>query len=1083
MMKILKAIFISFLLYLLIIKVIDVTHAQSPNLLVDHPESVREGEKVHITGENLTDGITVTLSTDAKQTFVLDIELESDTSLYAQLPDDIRPGNYKLCVTNLCFSYEVLSSLNPQVVAIDPPIIYNTQEQQLTISAVDVFSSPLYLKLGNDKIHDLTFEFDDSENQELTTSTIVAIVPPNLPIGMNNIIMDLGNQLITSSQSIEIKGSINPKVESITPVQIWRFSEEITITIQGENLSNIKQANFGGHSFLSSDDNCIKESDCKLILSNTQNLQFRVNPSSSSFESSGFWPIALEFPDGTLLTEDDFTSINIIDRAFPWNNASRFYFFIAIISVMMLVLWTYNKMIGSQESKLLANQMAPSFADFFSFIITVLAVVMVCTIIIGPGVSNPISWTFLMTTAFIAINTSYPIALAHINGKFYEVVPEVTRYAIAGLALTLAWLMPYFFTNQYMPQWAILSEIIILLVTTGIGFLGLRYAHQKLEEQRNYVPDSELLVQVEQKLYRQGRIVAAKDFSDFAQDRVLTALDEYVAQYSKTQDLNYERSNGTLSFNRREAIYDVSSAFDQARKSIRPQRNVDHLVKQLHKHMALSSGKRYELSDFDPAFTFFSTQSSELESILPTPFPIIVYSSQNSITEPHISELKSILNKLDVKSRFALFIPLNEVKVTRERIDQEVKNRRAAGNENIVILGEQELLDIFASRKPQIREALMEAIQAQVDLIIFSPYRAQSVTPLDMFYGRKKELGTVLETIDEASVAILGTRRMGKTSLFQAIRRELEERGKLLFYLDLYAIDSYDYLCYEIGVKWKASGIDFSSYRQWKDFSKLVHDLQKLNPNHQIIFQMDEIDRLLDYDGQPERREKFFRMLRALSQEKRCQFIFSGERTILDQLANPESCFFNFAKPVKLELLDHKTTNDLVLTPMKLVGIKFQDEANILQLIYDQTAGHPNLIQSLCEECLDAISETKTRLLTIDIVKNQCNVGEYKEKYVNTFLSQANFIEKAIAIYICQHGKVNKTELIDGLEELRFDFLLEDIERGLRYLTLGHLLDETEDGHYIIKPLKFKEYYFRTPYKSRIRSLLRQQRQKLRARG
>jgi len=75
-----------------------------------------------------------------------------------------------------------------------------------------------------------------------------------------------------------------------------------------------------------------------------------------------------------------------------------------------------------------------------------------------------------------------------------------------------------------------------------------------------------------------------------------------------------------------------------------------------------------------------------------------------------------------------------------------------------------------------------------------------------MFYGRKQEINSVLERIADGSVAVLGARRIGKTSMLQATKRILEERGKLVLYLDCYDIFDYSTLLQRMELDWQIHG-------------------------------------------------------------------------------------------------------------------------------------------------------------------------------------------------------------------------------------------------------------------------------------
>jgi hypothetical protein len=90
---------------------------------------------------------------------------------------------------------------------------------------------------------------------------------------------------------------------------------------------------------------------------------------------------------------------------------------------------------------------------------------------------------------------------------------------------------------------------------------------------------------------------------------------------------------------------------------------------------------------------------------------------------------------------------------------------------NILVLSPEALEGMARQQRPMQR--LMDALLAQSDLTKVSPYILNNATPPRMFYGRERETATVLQTIPTNSVALLGSRRIGKTSLIRRLQDEL----------------------------------------------------------------------------------------------------------------------------------------------------------------------------------------------------------------------------------------------------------------------------------------------------------------------
>lgn len=565
-----------------------------------------------------------------------------------------------------------------------------------------------------------------------------------------------------------------------------------------------------------------------------------------------------------------------------------------------------------------------------------------------------------------------------------------------------------------------------------------------------------LYTSIEQLLYRNGKADIG-DLRGTGRARIIKALNKYYTDHKDNQGLVYNEQEGHLAYTRQETIKNISQGFERVRRSFDNRNDVRDFDETLYDLMVsiwlslnFGEGKAYQFSEFPSEYKIYSTSPSELISILPDPFPIILFLAKTTISSQQIQELKKILIQLNVKSRFAVLIDFAETSTTKELIRRQLV---LGSQENMVVLSQHDLIDIQTSIQ-EVRLAFMELVQKQVDLSLFSPYQSEAPTTKDMFFGREDEIRKVVNSIDEQSIAIVGARRIGKTSMLHQIRRILNERGKILFYLDCYHIGDYNIFIQEINTRWdlqKQLGVTCKSLI---DFPKIISQVQDVNPGRQVVLQFDEIDRLLSFDLADQNGEVLFRMFRSLAQEKRCQFIFSGERMILDQLSNPSSCFFNFTKEIQLGLLEEKSAMKLISDPMQLVGVHIKNPEEIFPYMFYRTSGHPNLIQYLCELCLNELSDSRSRILSKAIVEKEVNTSEYRSRYQKTFWSQASPTEKALTIGVIENHGLSESQAINYLKQMSIEISIRELERAFRYLTLNQLLIN-RDGIYQLQPIEF----------------------------
>lgn len=661
---------------------------------------------------------------------------------------------------------------------------------------------------------------------------------------------------------------------------------------------------------------------------------------------------------------------------------------------------------------------------------------------------------------------------------------ELPIIPVATLSVFLVLIAPYVLQSNYrsidISSAGIWTESVIFLLVLVGGTRGIRMANKAIEDEIAKGPSIEVLISMlEEGILQKGRMSAGQDFPSLPQYRVKEAMLKFFNVKKEKWAINYSAGEGVLELDRFQEIDDLARSFSEIKaisdqEEIKRERLIDEvelLASKIGRYLGFSEGQPFTVQNPKEGFNVYSYYSESLESVLPNPFPLIIFSGSSFDLGAFKEDFQSILNQLDARFRFVVFTNSSPSTFNNDIISESVSKY-----ENIAYIHDQDYFETLASKKP-LRSAIMDKIQEQIDLILFSPYKTKAPTTGDMFYGRKREVGTIVEKIKDGSIAILGARRMGKTSVLQSVQRELinKESKTIFYYLDCYHISDYDSFFREISNRWIIDGLKIRNYSQMLDFPELVVEIQKkYGKDYSIVFQLDEIDRLLKFDNNEERDEKFFRMLRSLAQEKRCQFIFSGERTILDQLANPQSCFFNFPVPVALDVLDREIAVDLVQTPMGLIGITIENE-DVTKIIYEYTSGHPNLIQSLCELCVVQLSDDSSRVLTSQVVLQNCTTNDFQGIYLETFWSQSTPLEKAMGTLVAENGQGLKSEIIEGIFDFGFNPTIPEVERGLRYLTLCQVL-KSEGEIYSIKPIKFTEFLFSggLPFKLWMNSFLRE---------
>lgn len=320
---------------------------------------------------------------------------------------------------------------------------------------------------------------------------------------------------------------------------------------------------------------------------------------------------------------------------------------------------------------------------------------------------------------------------------------------------------------------------------------------------------------------------------------------------------------------------------------------------------------------------------------------------------------------------------------------------------NVVILDAAHLLEMARGGQTP-RDYLVQQLLEQADLEKASPYVVNSVTPRRMFYGREGEAATMISTLATNSVALLGGRRIGKTSLMQHVQKQLQNAGFVPYYADCQTVRDWGGFADLARREWGAETEE--SFRPIHLFD-LVSSLAGRQEGRTVIL-LDEIDQLLDWDrthSDEDVPEAFFRVCRTLSQEGKVQFVFSGERVIANRMADSHSPHWNFCNPLMLRQLEREAAVDLMTKPLRDLRIDIRDISEFASLIWTCTSGHPQLVQFLGDALIKSLNRKAPNLrrsVSADDLRRVAYGLPYAEHYLGTYWGQSTDREKLISLWV-----------------------------------------------------------------------------------
>ena len=346
-----------------------------------------------------------------------------------------------------------------------------------------------------------------------------------------------------------------------------------------------------------------------------------------------------------------------------------------------------------------------------------------------------------------------------------------------------------------------------------------------------------------------------------------------------------------------------------------------------------------------------------------------------------------------------------------------------------VVLDSEDMTRVIESRAPS--DELLARIRYQVPLSFLSPYEASAPVTDSMFFGREYEIRTIL-THPNTCYAIIGTRRIGKTSVLKEVKRrmEIEEPdSKRFLYVDCMAFTDmqafFEQIISRLHPKeqrrlWRI-GASYAGY-----FSRFMERMKAMHGGR-IVLLLDEIDHLLKFDRKKE--YAVMKALRASFQEGSCQLIFSGFREAQRELADPASPFNFTSTLLTLSNLKYPQAADLIESPMDSLGVKIANRDQVIQRIYKETAGHPNFIQHYCLTLMRDLDDEGTRTLTPEHLTRLGDDESFRVRVLETFVFNTNDLEKAVAYAVSD----------------REQFSVEDVDRQMKrrriFIETRHLED------------------------------------------
>jgi hypothetical protein len=380
--------------------------------------------------------------------------------------------------------------------------------------------------------------------------------------------------------------------------------------------------------------------------------------------------------------------------------------------------------------------------------------------------------------------------------------------------------------------------------------------------------------------------------------------------------------------------------------------------------------------------------------------------------------------------------------------------RTASPFYSLVIIGSEEQKRLLESRRPS--GELLDLISAQIPISNLAPYETRAPVTGSRFFGREYEMSRIIGNPD-TNHAILGIRRIGKTSLLREVQRILKEEQDPahIVYLECSDLLSTDDYVREVVRKLNPRELPRLHMQKFVFFFPDFLERMARAYKTKIIFLLDEVDNLVIMQrGDWE----LFRMLRASANKGACQYIIAGFREAMQEQYLLDSPFYNFAQEIRLNEFTRRQAQDLVITPMENLRVRIKNKDEVVGRIYEETAGHPNLIQYYCMILLRRLDRTGQREISPESLIDVYSDEGFKSHLLTAFMQNTENREKALVYAVLtglagQPSRGFSEPFIDAALRKRGILLRQDdIAQACSVLALAGIIHR-----------KGREYFFTSP--------------------
>ena len=324
-----------------------------------------------------------------------------------------------------------------------------------------------------------------------------------------------------------------------------------------------------------------------------------------------------------------------------------------------------------------------------------------------------------------------------------------------------------------------------------------------------------------------------------------------------------------------------------------------------------------------------------------------------------------------------------------------------------------------------------------------SPYQLKSVVKSEAnFFGRIEILREIISNDNSTNYLLVGARQLGKSSILKALERRYLESEQVVCY---YFILSEDDVLASMA---DALGLDLNS--NIEQISKAIKAHKK-----KPIFLIDEADKFVKHEKDSD--YLITSVFRKLSQEDDAMFILAGFWTLYEYVTlDYQSPLQNFGKLMVLGGLEEESCRELMIEPMRRLGITYESESIIDETI--KVCGYrANYIATVCDEVLKGLETSVITKSDVEEALESIAVNDMLQgwaKLTNKLVENRH--DRFIVYFSIGKESFRLSDIVNAMETFELSVDVEEVNRSLERLVLAYILTEKK-GNYSYLISLFKE--------------------------